>query len=331
MTPGGEMTTIAEATAPIHKSVTVKTSVEHAFEVFTAGFDTWWPRSHHVGESPLATAVIEGRVGGRCYGRSLDGTECPWGRVIAWDPPRRFAFAWMLDGAFKYNPDLAMASEVEVVFTGLDDGSTRIDLEHRHFERHGDSGAQVRTGVNSPNGWGDLLRLFADTAAPAPEAPLHPALQPIALQLKLNAGLTKSALDGLSRADLWRRPTERNNPAFWIFGHIVATRALFAAALGEPVEAAWVKQFARGAELAPEDQYPKIQEIERVSRDVDERLKKKFAALGTAELSGPPTVTTLPGVKTLADQLAFFAFHESYHVGQLGFVRKALGGSRVAG
>jgi DinB family protein/activator of Hsp90 ATPase-like protein len=325
------MTSVTEHLAPVRKSVTVTTSVEHAFAVFTEGFDTWWPRSHHVGESPLGRAVIEGRVGGRCYGRSVDGTECPWGRITVWEPPRRFAFAWMLDGEWKYNPDLSHASEVDVTFTALDDRSTRVDLEHRHFERHGASGAQVRTGVSSPNGWADLLRLYAATAAPAPAAPLRPVLAPIALQLKLNGGLMKSALDGLSPADWWHRPTERTNPILWIFGHVVATRASLAGMLGDPIETGWDKKFARGAELLPAEQYPPVQEIERVNRDAVDRLKQRFAALTDDELGGPPTVSTLPGVTTLAEQLAFFAFHESYHVGQMAYVRKSLGHSRVAG
>ena len=156
--------TVTSEHAVTHKTVTVKASAEHAFAVFTEGFDTWWPRSHHTGETPLEKAVIEGRVGGRCFGRSVDGAECQWGRVSVWDPPRRFVFAWMLDGEWKFNPDLAVASEVEVSFTALGDGITRVDLEHRHFERHGASGAQVRTGVDSPQGWGDLLRQYAERA-----------------------------------------------------------------------------------------------------------------------------------------------------------------------
>lgn len=325
------MSTTIDVTAPVRKSVTVKTSPERAFSVFTEGFDSWWPRSHHVGESPLATAVIEGRVGGRCFGRSVDGTECPWGQVTAWDPPRRFVFAWMLDGNFKYNPNISMASEVEVTFTTLDGGSTRVDLEHRHFERHGAGGAQVRSRVDAGMGWGDLLRLYAETASPAPAAALDPTLAPIALQLKLNGGLMKSALDGLSNSDLWHRPTERSNPMFWIFGHIVATRASLAATVGEKIDLPWAAKFARGAELKAPGEYPPIQELERANREIVERLKARFAALSGDELRAAASVSYIPGVKTLLEQIAFYAFHESYHVGQMGYVRKSLGQSRLAG
>jgi len=109
------------------------------------------------------------------------------------------------------------------------------------------------------------------------------------------------------------------------------TRAALAKALGVGVDISWEKSFARGAALLPQDQYPKIQEIERVNRDVVDRLKERFASLTDEELEGPPTVTYLPGVTTLAAQIAFYAFHESYHVGQLGYVRKSLGHTRVAG
>ena len=83
--------------APVKKSITVKASVEHAFKVFTDGFDTWWPRSHHIGKQPMVKAVIETRAGGRCFGREADGTECDWGKVLAWEPPNRFVLAWQID------------------------------------------------------------------------------------------------------------------------------------------------------------------------------------------------------------------------------------------
>ena len=189
----------------------------------------------------------------------------------------------------------------------------------------------MRAGVGSPNGWGDLLRLYAGTAAPSSAAPLAARLAPLALQFKLNGGLMKSAVDGLPAADLWRRPSENTNPILWIFGHVVATRAALAAMLGDAVDTGWDTKFARGAALLPSDQYPPVQEIERVNRDVVERLKQRFAALTDADLAAPATATHLPGVKTFADQIAFYAFHESYHVGQMAYVRKSLGHSPIAG
>jgi uncharacterized protein YndB with AHSA1/START domain len=154
------MTTDQTASAPVTKSITVNASPARAFRVFTNGFDSWWPRTHHIGKSPMKKAIVEGKAGGRCYTEQEDGTECDWGRVIVWEPPRRLVLAWQITHEWGYQPDLAQSSEVEVRFTPEGVG-TRVDLEHRHLERHGAGGAAVRTAVDSPNGWGGLLQLFA--------------------------------------------------------------------------------------------------------------------------------------------------------------------------
>ena len=144
----------------VRKTITVKASAERAFQVFTEDFDSWWPRSHHIGKSPMKRAIIESRVGGRCYTHQEDGTDCDWGTVLTWEPPRRFALAWQVRGDWTFEPDLAKSSEVEVRFTPEPDGRTRVDLEHRYFERHGPSGVAARAGVDSPNGWTGILQLY---------------------------------------------------------------------------------------------------------------------------------------------------------------------------
>jgi uncharacterized protein YndB with AHSA1/START domain len=149
---------------PVRKSITVKCGQEHAFKVFTEGFDSWWPRSHHIGKSPLKKTILEGFVGGRCYSEQEDGTDCPWGLVTVWEPPSRLVFVWQITGAWQFEADLAYTSEVEVNFTALEDGSTRVDLEHRNFERMPAGGEQMRAMVDSPGGWGTLLDLFGKQA-----------------------------------------------------------------------------------------------------------------------------------------------------------------------
>ena len=150
--------------APVRKSVTVKASQQHAFEVFTQGFDSWWPRSHHIGSSPMTRAVIECFAGGRAYSEQTDGTQCDWGQILVWEPPQRFVLAWKISAQWKYEPDLSKSSEVEVTFTPDSDGHTRVDLEHRHFERMGPAGETMRQGVDSPGGWSDLLSMFVTQA-----------------------------------------------------------------------------------------------------------------------------------------------------------------------
>jgi uncharacterized protein YndB with AHSA1/START domain len=84
--------------------------------------------------------------------------------VLAWDPPRRLVIAWQITGQWQFEPDLARSSEVEIQFTPLADGSTRVDLEHRHLERHGTDAVQVRAGIDSPQGWGALMEMFKAVA-----------------------------------------------------------------------------------------------------------------------------------------------------------------------
>ena len=158
------MTSVADAS--VKKSITVNASVEHAFEVFTSGFDGWWPRSHHIGKSPMKEAIIETRVGGRCYSKQQDGTDCDWGRILEWDPPHRFVLAWQITHEWGYEPDLARSSEVEIRFTP-EAGGTRVDLEHRYFERMGPGAEKMRTGVGAPGGWGTLLEQFKARAEQA--------------------------------------------------------------------------------------------------------------------------------------------------------------------
>src|SRR5580658_6612400 len=147
-------------TTPVSKSITVRAGAERAFRVFTEGIDTWWPRGHHIGKLPAKKFVMEGRTGGRCYTEQTDGSECDWGQVIEWEPPRRFVMAWQVSPTWQYEPDVAKSSEVEVRFTPERDGSTRVDLEHRGFERHGAGWEQMRAQIDTQGGWGGMLQLF---------------------------------------------------------------------------------------------------------------------------------------------------------------------------
>jgi uncharacterized protein YndB with AHSA1/START domain len=150
--------------APINRSVVVKADVARSFAAFTDRMGRWWPRTHSIGSTPLADVIVEPRVGGRWYERSTDGAECEWGKVLAWDPPGRLILAWQLDANWKYDPALVL--EVEITFTALEGGMTRVDLEHRNLERYGDKAATVRDMVGSDNGWVGILKSFvADVEA----------------------------------------------------------------------------------------------------------------------------------------------------------------------
>jgi uncharacterized protein YndB with AHSA1/START domain len=148
--------------APVRKSVIVATGVERAFEVFTAGIARWWPATHSIGRSPQKEVILEPCAGGRWYERGEDGSECTWGKVLAWEPPARLLLAWQIDGRWTYDP--AFLTEVEVTFTALGATETRVELEHRNLERYGDKLEAVRAAIDSEDGWAVLLRLYAEAA-----------------------------------------------------------------------------------------------------------------------------------------------------------------------
>ncbi len=163
-------TILVTAASSIRKSITVRASQARAFQVFTSAMDSWWPRSHHIGSSPMKRVVLEGRVDGKVYSEQEDGTTCPWGTVLAWDPPHSYTMAWQVTPKWHYEPDLARCSEVEVQFTPQPDGQTLVVLEHRHFERHGEGWETMAPQVDSPGGWNTLLELFRDKAEAEPTA-----------------------------------------------------------------------------------------------------------------------------------------------------------------
>ncbi len=99
---------------PVVKTVTVKASPERAFEAFTANMGQWWPKTHTIGAAPFEAVVMEPRVGGRWYERAADGAETNWGKVLAWDPPRRFVLAWQISADWAYDPNLMTEVEVSV-------------------------------------------------------------------------------------------------------------------------------------------------------------------------------------------------------------------------
>ena len=146
----------------INKEIVVQASPERAFRVFTENFDSWWPRGHHIGKADMKAAIMEGRPNGRWYELGVDGSECQWGYVIAWEPPRRVVLAWQLNGEWQYDADLV--TEVEVTFTPVGAGNTRVELEHRNLERFGEKEEAVRQAIGAEQGWGGLLQLYAKAA-----------------------------------------------------------------------------------------------------------------------------------------------------------------------
>lgn len=160
------MTTATPVATPplaVRKTVTVQAPQAVAFEVFTARIASWWPMAtHHIGKADCAAVVMEPRAGGRWFERGVDGSECDWGRVLAWEPPSRVLLAWQLSAAWAFDP--AIHTEVEVRFAAVDAKTTRVELEHRGLEAYGTDALAMHAAFTSPNGWSGMLDHYAEVA-----------------------------------------------------------------------------------------------------------------------------------------------------------------------
>lgn len=146
--------------APVKKIIVVKAPQARAFDVFTQHFDSWWPKSHHIGKAEMKQAVIEPEKGGRWYEKDVDGSECDWGVVRVWEPPARLVLSWEINS--KFQPDETVQSEVEVRFIAEGAHATRVELEHRILAADSEV---IRAAVDAPNGWSAILDAFAAKAA----------------------------------------------------------------------------------------------------------------------------------------------------------------------
>jgi len=157
------MTIDTTATA-VQATTVVHAPPERAFEVFTSEIGTWWPPEHHILQAELAEMVFEPRVGGHVIDRGVDGSECRWARVLAYEPPTRVVISWDINLEWQIESDPTRTSEIEITFVEEEPQQTRVLLEHRHLDRHGDGWEQMRAAVGSPGGWSLGLERFAARA-----------------------------------------------------------------------------------------------------------------------------------------------------------------------
>jgi uncharacterized protein YndB with AHSA1/START domain len=154
------MTTQTQGTS-VRTQIVVEASIERAFKVFTEQFDSIKPREHNMLGVEIAETVFEPHAGGRIYDRGVDGSECHWARVLAYEPPQRVVFSWDISPHWQVETDPDKASEVEVRFVAETPERTRLELEHRNLERHGGGWEGLRDGVAAPQGWPLYLQRFA--------------------------------------------------------------------------------------------------------------------------------------------------------------------------
>ena len=149
------------ATTMVRKQIVVEAPVERAFTVFTERFGDFKPPEHNLLASPIAETVFEARVGGHIYDRAVDGSECRWARVLAYEPPDRVVFSWDISPQWQIETDPENTSEVEVRFVAEGPQRTRVELEHRNIDRHGPGWEAITDGVDGDAGWPLYLTRYA--------------------------------------------------------------------------------------------------------------------------------------------------------------------------
>jgi len=159
---------------------------------------------------------------------------------------------------------------------------------------------------------------------------LPAAAEPLALQFKINNSMVHRGLDGLSDDQVWQQLNGQGNPIAWIVGHLTETRGQMLGLLGAPWDAGWSGMFKRGSALYDRFAYPTRADLEARFKETHARMRDAFAML-TAERLAAAAPVSFAGARTLAELLAFFAFHEAYHLGQVGYIRRHLGHSSLAG
>ena len=153
---------MTRAAAPVvRRQIVVTAPIDRAFTAFTERFGDFKPPEHNLLAVPIAETVFETEVGGSIYDRGVDGSECHWARVLAYDPPDRVVFSWDISPQWQLEADPANTSEVEVRFVAETPERTRVELEHRHLDRHGVGWQAVSDGVDDDAGWPLYLARYA--------------------------------------------------------------------------------------------------------------------------------------------------------------------------
>ncbi|MFP3900175.1 MAG: SRPBCC family protein [Acidimicrobiia bacterium] len=151
----------------VRKEIVVEAPIERAFSVFTDRFGDFKPREHNLLGVPISETIFEPRVGGHIYDRGDDGSECRWARILAYEPPTRVVFTWDIGPTWQLETEPGNTSEVEVHFVPEGPGRTRVELEHRHIDRHGPGWDAIHRGVDGDGGWPLYLTRYAALVGPS--------------------------------------------------------------------------------------------------------------------------------------------------------------------
>lgn len=164
-TTRGDAMSIQAAETTVRTSIVVEAPISLAFKVFTEDFGSFKPKEHNLLGVEIAETVFEPKVGGFLYDRGVDGSVCRWARVLAYEPPHRLLLSWDISPRWQIEDDPRKTSEWEVRFIAENPQRTRVEIEHRHLDRHGEGWQGVREGVGGDGGWPLYLKRYAERIA----------------------------------------------------------------------------------------------------------------------------------------------------------------------
>jgi hypothetical protein len=151
------------------------------------------------------------------------------------------------------------------------------------------------------------------------------SITPFAQLLRINTHLFARALDGLNDDEVWMRPGDVSNPMIWVAGHLVYSRSGLARLLGGERVEPWNERFARGVAMGDRAEYPGLAEVVRAWDAITGVLFEHLAQAGDRQLSAPSPMDFPVADKSVRGAVGFLTYHEAYHVGQMGYLRKWLG------
>src|SRR5690606_18057354 len=135
-----------------------------AFELFVDRFAEWWPKDYTFSGDNLQDIGMEPMLGGACYEQTRGGHRMIWGTVLSIERPLYIRLAWQISPDRRPIADPAAASRVMVTF--WDAGTTtRLELVHSEFVRHGDGAEAYRQALAAPEGWPYCLERLRESAA----------------------------------------------------------------------------------------------------------------------------------------------------------------------
>lgn len=154
---------------------------------------------------------------------------------------------------------------------------------------------------------------------------MQPAMRAIHEQFTLNTDLFRNVVRDLDDTKAGKRPNADNNHALFLALHIVDTRHFLAQILGEPLDSPFAALTEGKKTIDDYDSFPPLADIRAAFEKISSHLAGIYEKITLEQLDAElPIPFPVKEMKILSG-IAFMNHHDTYHIGQLGYLRKGLG------